>query len=65
MRVIFSGSDESVQIEVATSGHSTDKHASGSLLTLEVKEEIKKWASNDLKPNKIRLKLLVSSNFSD
>jgi hypothetical protein len=58
MKVLFSATDESIYVEVATVGHDETAHAESTLLTPEVKAEVKKWAVN-LKPKQIRVKLLV------
>jgi hypothetical protein len=59
MKVIFSATDEQVRVEITTIGHSGDAHANDTLLTPEMKSEISQMSAT-LKPNQIRLKLLVS-----
>jgi hypothetical protein len=60
LKLLFSAKDESIKVEIATFGHDEVAHSKDSLLTPTVKQEIKKWAKESLKPNNIRLKLLVS-----
>jgi len=58
LKLLFSAVDESIRVELATIGHDEAAHDNRNLLTVEIKQEIKKWADS-FKPVQIRLKLLV------
>lgn len=59
MKHVFSAVDETVQIEIASSGHNEEAHLTDRFLTATIKKEID-WLAKLFKPNKIRLKLLAS-----